>query len=117
MAANASAPGEALMSDTHAVLLTACADRASAQVLARALVTQRLAACVQMLPIESIYEWHGAIEEATEILLICKMKQQDYAEAEAAILALHSYETPEIIMLPIKAGSSAYSAWIDRATK
>ncbi len=105
------------MSDTHAVLLTACADRASARVLAHALVTRRLAACVQMLPIESLYEWQGKIEEASEILLICKMKRQDYAEAEAAILALHAYELPEIIMLPVKAGSSAYRAWIDRVTK
>lgn len=70
-----------------------------------------------MLPIESVYAWQGRIEEASEILLICKMKRQDYAEAEAAILELHAYDTPEIVMLPIKAGSSAYRAWIDRATK
>ncbi len=57
------------MADAYAVLLTSCADRSSAKALARALVERRLAACVQMLPIESVYEWQGKIEEAAEILL------------------------------------------------
>ncbi len=105
------------MTDAYAVLLTTVADRPSAKALAQALVTKRLAACVQMLPIESVYEWQGKIEAAAEILLICKIRRTDYAEAEAAILALHSYETPEIVMLPIAAGFSRYLAWIDEVTK
>ncbi|MGB8278353.1 MAG: divalent-cation tolerance protein CutA [Methylovirgula sp.] len=105
------------MTDAYAVLLTTCADRASAKALAHALVTRRLAACVQMLPIDSIYEWDGKIEETAEILLICKIKRRDFAEVEAAILSLHAYETPEIVMLPIEAGYSAYLSWIDRVTK
>jgi len=102
---------------SYAILLTTCGDRALAKSLAQALIERHLAACVQMLPIDSIYDWQGRIEETAEILLICKIKRTDYAEAEAAILALHSYETPEIVMVPIEAGLSAYLAWIDRVTK
>jgi periplasmic divalent cation tolerance protein len=101
----------------HAVLLTSLPDRAAAKTMAEALIAKRLAACVQMLPIESVYEWKGAVEEAAEILLLCKMKREDYAEVEKLILARHPYETPEIVMLPIEAGSSAYLGWIDTVTK
>ncbi|HEY1735861.1 MAG TPA: divalent-cation tolerance protein CutA [Methylovirgula sp.] len=101
----------------HAVLLTSLPDRAAAKTMAEALIAKRLAACVQMLPIESVYEWQGAVEEASEILLLCKMKREDYAEAEKLILSRHPYETPEIVLLPIEAGSSAYLAWIDQVTK
>ncbi len=101
----------------YAVLLTSLPDRAAAKAMAQALIAKRLVACVQMMPIESIYEWQGAVEEAAEILLLCKMKREDYAEAEKLILAQHPYETPEVVLLPIEAGSSAYLAWIDKVTK
>jgi periplasmic divalent cation tolerance protein len=100
----------------YAVLLTSLPDRAAAKRLAEALVGKRLAACVQMLPIESVYEWQSKMEEATEILLLCKIRRQDYAEAESLILSQHPYETPEIVMLPIEAGASSYLAWLDKAT-
>lgn len=105
------------MSQSHSVVLTSCADHHEAKALARALVERRLAACVQIVPIESVYRWQGKVEDAAESLLICKIKRQDYPGVEAAILALHSYETPEIVMLPIEAGSSAYLAWIDQVTQ
>jgi periplasmic divalent cation tolerance protein len=101
----------------HAVLLTTVPDKAAARTMAWALVERHLAACVQMLPIDSVYAWQGEVEDAAEILLICKIKRSDYAEVEAAILKLHSYETPEIVMLPIEAGLSAYLGWIDTVTK
>jgi periplasmic divalent cation tolerance protein len=101
----------------YAVVLTTCADRAAASALAEALVARRLAACVQMLPIDSVYEWEGKIVQAAEILLICKIKRADYADAEAAIRELHSYRTPEIVMLPIEAGFAGYLSWIDSVTK
>lgn len=101
----------------HAVLLTTVSDKAAARTMAWALVERHLAACVQMMPIDSVYAWKGQVEEAGEILLICKIKRSDYAEVEAAILKLHSYETPEIIMLPIEAGLSAYLSWVDAVTK
>ena len=100
----------------YAVLLTSLPDRAAAKRLAEALVAKRLAACVQMLPIESVYEWQGKIEEASELLLLCKIKRDDYAEAESMILSQHPYETPEVVMLPIEAGAPAYLAWLEKVT-
>ena|SRR5579863_2617026 len=100
----------------YAVLLTSLPDRVAAQKLAEALVSRRLAACVQMLPIESVYEWKGKMEESTEILLICKIRREDYAEAESLILSQHTYEIPEVVMLPIEAGASGYLAWLEKVT-
>ncbi len=101
----------------YAAVLTTCGDRASAKALARALVERQLAACVQMLPIDSIYTWEGKIEAAAEILLICKIKRADYEAVEKAIRALHAYATPEIVMLPIAQGFGPYLAWIDSVTR
>ena len=105
------------MATAYAAILTTCTDRDSAKALAMALVEQRLAACVQMLPIDSVYEWEGKIEAAAEILLICKIKRADYEETEKTIRALHAYATPEIVMLPIEQGFAGYLAWIDSVTR
>ncbi len=105
------------MATAYAAVLTTCGDRSSAKALARVLVEQQLAACVQMLPIDSIYAWDGKIEEAAEILLICKIKRADYEEVETTIRARHAYTTPEIIMLPIAQGFADYLAWIDSVTR
>lgn len=101
----------------YSVVVTTCADRDAAQSMARALVEQRLAACVQMLPIASVYRWKGEIEEAAEILLLFKIKSEDYEEVEKSILALHDYETPQIVALPIAQGSEDYLDWITQATR
>ncbi len=85
--------------------------------MARDLVERRLAACVQMLPIDSIYAWQDKIEEAAEILLLIKIRRADYAEVERAIRALHAYATPEIVALPIEQGSADYLGWIETVTK
>jgi periplasmic divalent cation tolerance protein len=74
------------------------------------------AACVQMLPIDSVYTWQGRIEESAEILLLIKIRQADYAEVEQAIRALHDYQTPEIVALPIERGFAGYLDWIDKVT-
>ncbi|HKH80062.1 MAG TPA: divalent-cation tolerance protein CutA [Methylovirgula sp.] len=103
--------------EDYAVVLTTCADRAKARSIARALVERRLAACVQMLPIDSVYTWQDRLEEAAEILLLIKIKRADYVEIESAILALHEYETPEIVALPIEQGSAAYLDWIEAVTQ
>ncbi len=105
------------MATDFAVVLTTCADKAEAERIARRLVETRLAACVQMLPIESIYTWEGATESAHEILLLCKIKHADYAEVEAAIRAAHSYEVPEIVEVAIEQGAASYLAWIAAATR
>ena len=88
----------------------------AARALGRALVEARLAASVQMLPIESIYRWEGDVESAAEHLLICKIRTADYPEVEAEIGAHHTYDVPEIVAVPIAAGSPGYLAWLAEAT-
>lgn len=93
-------------------MLCAAADREEAARLARALVEQRLAACVQALPIDSWYRWDGAVQQAAEVLLLIKTTR-DRADAVTARLAeLHSYDLPEIIMLPVEGGLPAYLDWV-----
>ncbi len=101
----------------YCVVLTACGTRDNARNIAKALVERRLAACVQMLPIDSIYRWRERIEEAAEILLLIKCKEVDYGAIEKAIRALHGYETPEIVALPVEAGFADYLKWIDAVTR
>ncbi|MDR3644144.1 MAG: divalent-cation tolerance protein CutA [Clostridia bacterium] len=108
-----SAPGEA---SDYAVVLTACG-AATAGKIAEALVRGGLAACVQKLPVESTYRWKGEIETAQEVLLLIKIKNADYAAVEQAIRALHDYEIPEIIALPVAQGFAGYLSWIDEVTR
>jgi periplasmic divalent cation tolerance protein len=85
-----------------------------AKKIADFLVGQKLAACVQILgPIESTYRWKGKIETAEEWLCLIKTQDDFYTEVEAAIKKMHSYETPEIIAVPIIKGSKEYLQWLD----
>jgi periplasmic divalent cation tolerance protein len=67
---------------------------------------------VQMLPIDSVYRWKGAVVEEGEILLLVKIAAERYAEVQAEILAGHPYETPEVVLLPVAAGLPAYLEWL-----
>ncbi|MFT3759994.1 divalent-cation tolerance protein CutA [Thauera sp.] len=104
------------MSDTLLVL-TNLPDTADARALATDLVEQRLAACVNILaPCTSVYRWQDEIETATEVPLLIKTTAARYAELEAAILARHPYELPEIIAVPVKPGLPGYLGWIAAET-
>lgn len=95
------------------VVLITAANREEASELAEALVAKRLAACVQVMrEMESVFRWQGRVEHATEILLMAKTMQSKFAELEQEVIALHSYETPEIVALPIIAGSRPYLDWL-----
>ncbi|MDQ3173326.1 MAG: divalent-cation tolerance protein CutA [Acidobacteriota bacterium] len=99
-------------SEAIAVLMTA-ANREEALRVAERLVGSQLAACVQILPaMESVYRWKGEIERQAEILLIAKTMRSKFEELEREVRQLHSYETPEIIALPITAGSTPYLEWL-----
>lgn len=102
----------------YQLVLTTCPDAKTARRLARALVSERLAACVNIVPIEqSVYRWKGRIESARERLLVVKSERRAYAAIERAVRALHPYELPEIIAVPIVAGFGPYLAWISRPDK
>lgn len=93
-------------------------DENMAREIARLLVEQGLAACVNILPaVRSIYRWQDAVEEAVEVTLLIKTVQSRYAEVERAIKVMHSYDVPEIIALPIAEGLPAYLDWIVKTTK
>ena len=100
------------------LILTNLPDEASAQALATMLVSERLAACVNVLaPCRSVYRWHGAIESAQEVPLLMKTTAARYADLEAAIRAAHPYELPEIIAVPISHGLPGYLDWVVTETR
>jgi periplasmic divalent cation tolerance protein len=101
----------------YLIVMTTCASDEEATRLARALVEKKLAACVQASPITSTYRWHGAVEIAPEVRLLIKAKAADYDAIATLIAALHSYENPEILAIPVTAGAQLYLDWIDAETR
>lgn len=100
------------ITDAIVVLMTA-GSREEAARLAEMLVGARLAACVQIMPeMESIYHWEGSIERDPEFLLLAKTTRSKFNDVEREVRALHSYETPEIIALPVTLGSAPYLEWL-----
>jgi periplasmic divalent cation tolerance protein len=96
------------------VLLTA-PDAASAEGLARALVGERLAACVNVVPgVRSFYRWEGRVEDAAEWLLVVKTRADRTAALAARVRELHSYELPEVLELAVSGGSPAYLDWVSK---
>jgi periplasmic divalent cation tolerance protein len=102
----------------RAVLVT-CATLTEARRIARTVVSNRLAACVNIIlsPIESFYTWKGKLERAREYLLVMKTTAKRLAELEREVTRIHSYEVPEFIALPITEGSSDYLAWLQESVK
>lgn len=96
------------------VVLVTCGSTKEAKSIANALVRNRLAACVNILtsPVRSIYRWKGKVETAKEYLLLIKTSRRRFVALEKEIRRLHSYEVPEIIALPIAAGSKPYLKWL-----
>jgi periplasmic divalent cation tolerance protein len=99
------------------LIFTNLPDEASAQALATALVSDRLAACVNIFaPCRSTYRWQGVIENAQEVPVLIKTSATRYAALEAAIRAHHPYELPEIIAVPVAHGLPDYLSWVAAET-
>ena len=95
------------------VVLSTAGSQEEAERIATALVDERLAACVNLVaPITSIYRWQGTVERASEVLLVIKTRHTSARRLIARLAALHSYEVPEAIVLPIAAGSRPYLQWL-----
>lgn len=107
------------MIDSYIVALVTAPSLDIAEKLARSLVEQKLAACVNILPgVSSIYAWKGEIQTDEEVLLLIKTRAALFSEKLApAIKALHPYEVPEIIALPIEMGAADYLNWIGQETQ
>lgn len=98
---------------TARIVMTTAASPEEASRLGRALVEERLAACATLLPaVESIYHWEGQIESSTECLLLLKTASECLPALEARLHELHSYQTPEFLVLAVESGSHPYLAWL-----
>jgi len=101
------------MTEQVIVALSSCPDEATAQRLAQALVSERLATCVNCLPgMTSTYFWDGRLQDQAEILLIIKTTAARLAELRARLAALHPYELPELVALPVMGGNEPYLQWV-----
>ena len=100
------------------LVITTTATAEAAQQLAQQLVERELAACVQIVsPLTSVYRWQGKVEIAAEVLVLIKTTAAAYAALESAIKQLHSYQTPEVVAIPITAGSTDYLTWLQTGVK
>ncbi|NBS63924.1 MAG: divalent-cation tolerance protein CutA [Betaproteobacteria bacterium] len=104
--------------DSVVLAISNAPDADTAQTIARALVTERLAACVNVLaPCVSIYRWQGEIEEASEVPMLIKTTRRRWVALEARLRELHPYEVPELIALSPAAVSPAYASWVLAQTR
>lgn len=104
------------MSDAIVVLCT-CPDNTSARQLAQTLLSEKLAACVNLIPqVTSLYYWQGKMEESQEVQLVIKTRRTMFGVLQERLLAIHPYEVPEILALPILCGNPAYLQWVQEQT-
>jgi periplasmic divalent cation tolerance protein len=100
------------------VVLCACPDAPTAERIAREVVAAGLAACVNRLgEVRSTYRWEGVVKDESEVLLVIKTVKARYEALEMRLKALHPYEVPEIIAVPILAGAESYLAWMAAETR
>ncbi len=101
---------------TYCVVLVTAGSRENASLIAGTLIEERLAACCNILPgLTSVYRWEGRVAEDEEVLLICKTRTEHFPQLERRVRDLHTYDVPEVIQLPVTAGSAPYLAWIDES--
>lgn len=100
----------------YSMILTTCAQEEEARDLGSRLVEAKLAACVQIHPVTSIYTWQDKVHTDPEFRLIIKTQKGLYDQVEAFINARHSYEVPQIIEVPMGRGSADYLGWMDENT-
>ena len=97
----------------HLVVLVTASSEAEARRLARKLLQNKHAACVNFIPVDSMFLWKGAIQEEAEVLMIIKTRVEAFDDVMTAIKTAHSYDTPEVIGMPVVLGSRDYLKWID----
>ena len=104
------------MSET--ITFSTCKDLRQANRIARTLVKEKLAACVNILPgVASIYAWEGKVEEGKEVLLVIKSRAALSKKLAARVQALHSYSVPEVVTIPIASGNPDYLRWVRESTR
>ncbi len=97
---------------SHILILSTCTNVVEAKKIAKAIVEKKLAACVNIVPVHSVFRWKGSIEESDEQLLVVKTSSKLFEKVSECVKKLHSYELPEVISLEIRQGSKPYLKWI-----
>ena len=102
----------------HAIIFITAPEKNEAELIAQALLQEKLAACVNLIEnIHSFFWWQGKIDNAKEVLLVVKTKKSLVSKLIKKVQVIHSYEVPEIIALPIISGNKKYLNWIDDSTR
>ena len=103
---------------SYCLIFTTCANREQAEALARSLLEQKLAACINIQHgIESMYHWQGELQQEQESMLLIKTSVSLRPEVQQLLQSVHPYELPEIISVPIDSGSTPYLDWIQSQLK
>jgi periplasmic divalent cation tolerance protein len=97
----------------HLVVLVTATSEVQARRIARRLLQSKLAACVNFVPVDSMFVWKGEIQEEEEVLMIIKTRAEQFDDLANAVRAIHANDTPEIIGMPVVLGSHEYLKWID----
>lgn len=101
------------MQNTYVIVLVTTSSKKEAEKIAQHLLDERLIACANIIgPVSSLFHWAGKMEKAEEYLIIMKSRKDLFEKLADAVKALHSYEVPEILVLPIVGGSKAYLDWL-----
>ena len=101
------------METPHIIVQVSAGSVEEARKIAHAVIERKLVACAQFFPIHSVYTWEGNVESDDEQLILMKTRRDVYSELEACIQDVHCYDVPEILAVPVVAGSQAYLSWID----
>lgn len=97
----------------YCIITTTFPDNDLVKSAARLLVERKLAACVQLLPINSVYSWQGEVCDENEVLLLIKTRAERFSEVATAIKEIHTYDVPQIVQVPIVGGITEYLGWIE----
>lgn len=101
----------------HASVYVTCPDEETARRIARELLSRRLVACANLLPVTSLYRWEGAVEEGREVAMFLKTRAERVEEVAKAVAQLHPYEVPCAVAFQLGEGHPAYYAWVDAQTR
>jgi periplasmic divalent cation tolerance protein len=101
------------------VVLVTCGSIVEARRIANRVVRKRLAACVNIVlgPVQSIYRWKGKVQSAHEVLMVVKTTEKRLADLEKEVVHRHSYDVPELVVLPVTAGSREYLSWLEESVR
>lgn len=98
---------------TLLTVITTLPDATAAEALARTLIEERVAACVQIgAPVRSIYRWQGTVEDGSEVQLFIKTTQEAWERLQAVVVREHPYQVPQLVALPVSAALAPYAAWV-----